>query len=162
VIAFRDMLPADRHFVVSAWTQSYKRSRSAGFIQAPDWYRVMDAQVELALVRPDVRTIVAYDPEADPAARADLLGFITFDGADEPPLVYYTYVKEHYRRAGNGRIWEGPGMARRLFAAAGIDPESRFFYACDTKTASELRRKIPLARFEPDRGRYPKHERRSR
>jgi hypothetical protein len=162
VIAFRDMLPADHHFVVSSWTQSFKHSRSAGFLQSSSWYRVMDAEVALALARPDVRTLVAYDPEADPSAKADLLGFITFDPVDAPPLVYYVYVKECYRRGGGGRIWEGPGVARRLFAAAGIDPAARFFYACETKTACHLRRKIPLARFEPDRGRYPKHERRSR
>jgi hypothetical protein len=162
VIAFRAMLPRDRPFVVASWTRSFRNSRSAGLIQSSHWFRIMDEQVTLALERPDVRTIVAFDPAADPALKADLLGFLTADTAGATPEVYYVYVKEHYRRAGHGRLWEGPGLARRLFAEAGINPAKPLLYVCETDVVGPLRPKIPMARFVPDFGRYPKSERRSR
>jgi hypothetical protein len=160
VIAFRPAAPGDRHFIVSTWSQSLKPSRYAGLIQAEDWYTVMDAQIGKALERPDVRTLVAFGPEAPEL----VLGYITFDALDRPPLVYFAYVKEPYRRGGNGRLWSGPGLARRLFSAAGIDPARPFFYACETEVVSRIRRdgKLTTARFEPNRGRYPKATRRSR
>lgn len=156
-IAFRPAEPADRHFVVSTWTQSYRGAFTAGLIQDEDWYRVMDEQVGKALDRPDVRTIVAVDAQA----REHLHGFLTADTEERPPLVYYAYVKAPYRRGGNGRLWEGPGIARGLFAAAGIDPSLPFNFVCSTPMVRVLQKKIPMARWLPLLGRFPKSERRS-
>lgn len=155
------MGPHDRHLVVSAWTQSYRTAHTAGMIQDEDWYRVMDEQVAKALDRPDVRTIVAYNP-AETDHIADLYGFITADTNESPPLVYYCYVKQAYRRGGNGRLWSGPGLARQLFAAMGVDPEMPFHYVCSTPMVRKLDRKIPLSKWTPLYGRFPKSERRNR
>lgn len=148
----------DRHFVISSWTQSYKAEPTAGFIQAEDWYRVMDEQIAKALARPDVQTVVAYNPRATDHV-ADLYGFITADLEEQPPLVYYVFVKKPYQRGGHGRLWK-VGMARQLFAAIGIDPTRRFNYVCSTAASRALERKIPMAAWRPLWGRYPKHERR--
>lgn len=161
MIAFRPMAAADRHLVISAWTQSYRTAHTAGMIQDADWYRVMDEQVDKALGRPDVRTVVAYDPDETDHI-ADVHGFITADTLEKPPLVYYCYVKQAYRRAGNGRLWSGPGLARQLFAAVGIDPNMPFHYVCSTPMVRKLDRKIPLAKWTPLYGRFPKSERRDR
>jgi len=159
LIAFRPMEERDRHFVVSSWTQSFKASPMAGFIQAEDFYRIMDLQIEKALQRPDVRTIVAYNPN-DTDHIADLHGFITADTEERPPLVYYVFVKAAYRRGGRGRLWEGPGLARRLFVAIGVDANKPFNYVCTTPTVRALQHKLPLAAWKPLWGRFPKHERR--
>lgn len=157
-IAFRPAELADQHFIVSTWTQSYRTAFTAGMIQEEDWYRVMDEQVAKALARPDVRTIVACNPDATGHV-ADLHGFITADTEERPPLVYYVYVKEAYRR-GSGRLWDGPGLARGLFAAIGVDPSRPFHYVCSTPMVRTLARKIPLAKWQALYGRFPKHERR--
>lgn len=158
-VLYRDATPADRHFVVSSWTQSYRTAFTAGMIQDDDWYRVMDPQVMKALERPDVRTVVACSSTATDHI-ADLFGFITVDTEERPPLVYYCYVKEAYRRAGNGRLWDGPGLARQLFAAVGVDPAQPFHYVCSTPSVRTLQRKIALSRWRPLFGRFPKNKRR--
>lgn len=155
MIEFRDATSgADRFFVVSSWTQSFRTANTAGFIQAEDWYRVMDEQVAKAMARPDVRTLVAAEGDG-------LYGFITADTEERPPLVYYVYVKEAYRRGGHGRLWDGPGLARQLFAAIGIDPTRPFHFVCSTPMVRTLERKIPLAAWKPLWGRFPKHERKA-
>jgi len=151
VIEFRDATAADRHFVVSSWTQSYRTAFTAGFIQEEDWYRVMDEQVAKAMARPDVRTVVA-------AEGGGLYGFITADVEERPALVYYVYVKAAYRRGGHGRLWDR-GLARQLFAAVGVDPALPFHYVCSTPMVRTLERKIPMAAWRPLFGRFDKHKR---
>jgi hypothetical protein len=96
------------------------------------------------------------------SAGADLLGFIVVDTVEKPALVYYVFAKEHYRRGGGGRIWRGPGLGRQLFAAAGVDPGQPFNFVCSTPICRMLERKIPMARWRPLLGRFPKSERRRR
>ena len=150
----------DARFVVDAWVATYRNAKTAGMIAVEDWYAVMIPQVWKVLRRPDVQTIVAaIDGAVDRVA--DLIGFITVDADDDPPLVYYVFIKEHYRRGGR-RIWPGPGAARQLFEAAGVDPMKPFNYVCSTPMCRILERKIPMARWMPALGRFPKHERRKR
>ena len=160
MIVYRPADAIDRHFIVSAWSQSYRTAFTAGMIQDEDWYSVMDAQIDKALSRPDVRAVVACTPDAERVA--DLLGFVVADTIEVPALVYYCYVKEHYRRGGNGRLWPGPGIARGLFAAIGVDPRMPFNYVCSTPMTRRLERSIPMARWQPLLGRFPKETRRSR
>lgn len=148
-------------FIADSWVSSYKDSDFAGLIQIEDWYRIMIPQVTKAMQRPDVRTIVAIESSGETGI-TDLLGFIVADTKEQPPLVYYVYAKGPYRRGGRGRIWEGPGIARSLFAAIGVDPGAPFRYACKTSIVTVLGRKIPMARFQPLLGRFPKAERRKR
>lgn len=150
----------DRHFIVDAWVRSYRGAFTAGMIQAEDWFAVMIPQVDKVLAKPDVAATVAYVPGVDRIA--DLVGFIVADPVDVPPLVYYVFTKEHYRRAGRGRLWGGPGIARGLFEAIGVNPSQPFNFVCSTPMCRQLARKIPLARWQPELGRFPKHERKNR
>lgn len=159
-IVYRPAEPDDRHFIVSAWAQSYRTAFTAGMIQEADWYGVMDDQVAKALDRPDVRAIVACARGVTDHV-ADLLGFVVADTEEQPALIYYCYTKEHYRRGGNGRLWPGAGIARGLFAAIGVDPARPFNYVCSTPMTRRLERKIPMARWQPLLGRFPKATRRN-
>lgn len=143
MIFYRPATASDRHFIVSAWTQSYRTAFTAGMISDGNWYEVMDREVGIALDRPDVRTLVA-------STDAGLLGFVTADTEERPPLVYFVYCKAPYRRM---------GIARGLLHAIGIDPSQQFFYVCSTPMVRTLARKIPLARWQPLYGRFPKAER---
>jgi hypothetical protein len=160
-LAFRPAGEHDQKFIVDAWISSYRDAKTAGLIQVEDWYAVMIPQIEKVLCRPDVRAIVAVIPGVTDRV-SDLVGFIVVDTEDNPALVYYVFVKEHYRRAGNGKLWSGHGVARALFAAAGVDPAKPFNYVCSTPMCRILERKIPMSRWTPQFGRFPKHERRSR
>lgn len=151
-IGHREALPADHRFVVKSWVASYRDSDSAGLIAVGDWYAVMVPQVTAAMSRPDVRTVLAYETtNDDPGSNA--YGFIVADTAERRPLVYYLYVKQPYRRS---------GVARGLFAAVGVDPGLPFDFVCMTEVVSTLRRKIPMARWTPRAGRFPKSETRNR
>lgn len=148
-IAYRDAEERDRRFIVSGWSASYRLAYSAGLIAMEDWAGIMHGQIEKILARPTTETIVAYETE-DPDPVADLQGFIAYELAHgQPPLVFYVYVKEAYRKG---------GLARGLFNAAHINPELAFDYACKTSVVAKLQRKMPLARWQPLRARFSKPE----
>lgn len=160
-IAFRPAGPEDHNWIVDAWVSSYRDAYTSGIVQVEDWYAVMIPTCEKILRRPDVRAIVATIDGATGHV-ADLAGFIVADTDENPPLVYYVYTKPHYRRGGGGKVWDGPGVARTLFAAAGVDPARPFNYVCSTPFCRTLERKIQMARWQPLLGRFPKAERRNR
>lgn len=147
-IAYRPAELDDAQFIVSAWCRSFKASRSAGMIAAEDWEAVMHRQVQKVVARPEVRTIVAFE-NTDPTF---LYGFIAGDTTDRPPVVFFCYVKEAFRRA---------GYARGLFAALGVDPTRRFAYTCWTPILHKLATKVPFAKHDPNLARYSKTEARS-
>lgn len=147
-VAFRPAEPQDQRFIVDSWVSSFRTSYSAGLIQIRDFHAVMWPQIERALARPDVRTIVAHETQETDHV-ADLYGFITADTSLSVPLVYYVFVKAPARRA---------RIAARLFAAIGVDPAKPFAYACKTAIVSQLARKIPMAKWQPLLARYPKTE----
>jgi hypothetical protein len=151
----------EHNFIVDAWVSSYRDAYTAGIIQVEDWYSTMIPTVEKILEKPDVRAVVAVVRGVTDHV-ADVAGFVVADTQEAPSLVYYVFVKEHYRRAGRGRLWGGPGIARGLFSAIGVDPAQPFNYVCSTPMVRTLKRKILLARWQPLLGRFPKHERRHR
>ncbi len=136
-IAYRPAELEDATFVVPQWSRCFKPSRSAGMIADEDWAKVMHPQIQKVLARPDVQTIIAYE-NTEPSF---LYGFITASPASSPQVVYFTVVKEAYRRA---------GYARGLFAAIGIDPASSFRFACWTPVIPKLQHAIPLAKHVPE------------
>ena len=145
-IAVRPIATADRRFVISSWVASTRHLRRSIVIQDADWWTLMFPQVEKAIDRPGVHTLVAYETD-DTDHVADLYGFITADTSESPPLVYFVYVKEAYRRA---------GIASRLFAAVGVNPSARFDYVVRVPLLSALSEKIPLAKHNPEPAIYPK------
>lgn len=149
MIAHRPADVGDHRFIVSSWVTSYRDADTSGFIQVEDWHALMYPQIEKALARPDVVATVAYET-SDPDRGADLYGFIVADVTERPALVYYLYVKQAYRRS---------GIARGLFEAIGVDPARPFHYVCSTPMASLLQRKIPMSRWMPRLGKFPKSER---
>lgn len=156
-LAFRPATSdSDKRFVLSSWLDASRTSYSSGLIQMQDWYAVMWPQLEKARTRDGMQTLVAYEA-TDPDF---LYGFIVADPSDQrvpdgdsvhyhPGLVLFVFVKQNFRRE---------GIARRLFAEVGIDPNGRFIYGCNTKTASKLSSKVPQARFAPLVARFPKEK----
>lgn len=159
-IAYRAAAREDHAFIVDSWVASYRDAFTAGIIQVEDWYGVMIPTVEKILRRPDVCATVACVVGASDHV-ADLCGFIVADVAESPPLIYYVFVKPHYRRGGRGRVWAGDGVGRNLFASIGVDPDRPFNYVCSTPMCRTLERKMPMARWQPLLGRFSKSERRS-
>lgn len=134
MISYRPATSADRAFIVSGWSASQRLTRDIPLITNRDWAAVWRPVVTGQLDRPGVETLVA--------AGEVLQGFIAFE---RPSYVLYCYVAQPFRRR---------GIARGLFAAAGIDPTSRFEYACRTRTSWECRDKIKLAHYDPFRARF--------
>lgn len=137
---------ADRTFVVSTWSSSYKKSYSAGLIHTDDWATVMRPQLERILEREGSTVLIACD-DGD---QGYFYGWIAGDVSGSTPIVYYVYCKEPYRRA---------GVAHSLFAALGVSPYQRFVYIC-RPTNPALLLKAQSARFNPLEVRYPKESRR--
>jgi hypothetical protein len=145
-ISHRPITADDRRFVVSAWSASYKDSHTAGMISTHRWAEVMHAEIERVLDQPGTQTLVAFEAK-DPTF---VYGFISGDPDASTPTVYYCYTKAAYRRQ---------GIARGMFSALGVDPTSRFLYACRTAVVSRLGGKLPAARFDPSTARYSKEQR---
>lgn len=138
---YRRATDDDRIFVDYGWLDSYRWAHAAGMIHMDDWKAIMLPQIARVRNRPRAVTMVAHEGDA-------LVGFIAAEPSNDPPLVFYVYVKESYRRA---------GVARGLFNAVGIDPSERFVYACKTAVITELARKLPRARFDPYAARFDEY-----
>jgi len=151
--ACRPMRPADRQFVISGWSSSYRVSDNAGLIGMSRWAEVMHREVAAIIDHPTTRTLVAEEPgEVDDRGQPFLYGFLVFAGVNlltpRQPYVHYCFVKTGFRR-GRARLGLERGIATQLFAAADIDPRRPFVYACRTDMLGDLARKIPLAEFNP-------------
>lgn len=150
IFTYRPALPDDRRFIVSGWSSSLRMTRDLPLITMADYADIMHPQIEKTLDRTGVQTIVA--------GGSVLAGFITFEcearlfddrGWANADYVFYVYVASFFRKR---------GVARDLFRTAGIDPASRFHYACRTHGSWELRSKIPLAHYSPMYARYSPEE----
>jgi GNAT superfamily N-acetyltransferase len=160
MIYTRPAIAADRPFVVSGWSSTYRSSRDE---TAPASLYARHKHEEIDFYMSRAETLVAhgetgvlfgfltYDPTTYARSRreVDVHGrsrrvFDTFYG-----YVLYVYVAAPFR---------GRGIARQLFAAAGINPMQRFGYLYRTRSSWELRSKVPLAEHEPFRARYEETE----
>lgn len=131
-IAFRPMVAADRQFVLSGWSSSYRTSIYAGLIRNSTWAEVMHRELGAIIDAPTTAVTVAIEPgELDHEGREFLYGFIA-TRTHGAPYVYYVYVKKPYRYPKPFKI------GRRLFAAAGIDPTEPFTSACSTALGDRL------------------------
>lgn len=148
IFSYRKATESDHPFIISGCSASLRMTRDVPLIAMIDWANVMHPQVERLLAR--AQCIVAEG--------SVLAGFIIFDrdtqvvaddGLHVSDYVYYVYVAQPFRRN---------GVARSLFHAAGIDPTSRFHYACRTLSSYELRRQIPNAKYSPFYARYSPEE----
>jgi hypothetical protein len=139
-LAYRPAAEPDMVLVVDSWVESYRTAHAAGLIAMEDWRDIMRAQVRKVLARPGGECWVAHKP-GDDGSGADLYGWLALERGHSIPLVHYVYVKQNYRR-----IF---GIGRGLFRAAGIDPAAEFSYTCKTAVVSDLRDKIPRARWTP-------------
>lgn len=131
-ISFRPMIAADRQFVLSGWSSSFRTSIYAGLISNARWADVMHREFGAVIDAPTTSVIVACEPgELDHEGREFLYGFIATRNRGEP-YVYYAYVKKPYR-------WPRPfRIGHRLFDAAGIDPAEPFTYAAGTAIGDKI------------------------
>ena len=190
-IVIRRATATDREFVLKSWADNYKMSHNAGPLPVKSfwvyedcptcggnvpvdrsyWPTMMAVLGEL-LARPGIEVHVAAVP--DEAPPDDIYGWIAIerdvwapkrqrvDGWTEEvmapleqALVHYVFVKQGFREH---------GVARRLFAAAGVDRAKTFFYSFSTATAAAAAKHrkadgtllLADARFDPRLSRFPK------
>lgn len=159
-LRYRPAEISDWPFLVESFLDSYRTAHAAGLIPMDAWHETMRPFWARILKRPGVTIRVASWAHED-SSLADVAGWIAVERDYEvlrkvqrfgrrvrrfvrcaEPLVLYVYVKELYRRR---------GIARRLCAAAGVDPSLPFRHATKTAVMRDLKEKglIPHTRFEP-------------
>lgn len=157
-INYREGKASDVPFVISSWSQSYRRSYSSGIIQMADWSEIMQDQIRKLLLRRGVDLVVAENPGAEEGL-ADVHGWLAYERGftvqsrerepdgwryqfveSESPVVHYVFVKEPYRRF---------GIAKGLFRAAGIDRIDHFYFTCKTAVVSRIGGKFPGGEWNP-------------
>lgn len=131
-IAFRPMVAADRQFVLSGWSSSYRTSIYAGLIRNSTWAEVMHREIGAIIDAPTTAVTVAIEPgEQDHEGREFLYGFIAARNHGAP-YVYYVYVKKPYR-------YPKPfSIGRRLFEAAGVNLGEPFTFASRTAIGDRI------------------------
>lgn len=153
----RPATPADRDFIVSTWSSSFRTSHYAGMISMRHYADVMHREIALVLDHPTTLTLVAEQPgEIDEHGRPFLYGFVSVAGRSKPdsaPYVYYVYVKSPYRR-GKERHGMDRGYGRQLLDAVGVRSCSPLRYAYQTSMSLQLAAKIPLGEWDPLPARY--------
>jgi len=150
----RPMRNADRQFVISGWSSSYRTSFHAGMLSMASYSDVMHREIARIIDHETTLTLVAEEPgETVDSGKPFLYGFIA---ARPPDYVYYVYVKAPYRE-GRRKFNLPQGYAEQLLRACRIEPTRHFSYACRTAYCSELSAKIPLAEFNPLPARYLEH-----
>lgn len=163
-VAYRPMAPADRDFVISGWSSSYRTSKFAGLLAMDTYAYVMHREVSRLIDHPRVRTTVAYEPgETIDGTKPFLYGFVAVGldpvqlGSAMVPHVLYLYVRGPYRRA-RSRLGAKVGHATALLAEAGVDLRSPFVYACETNVVTELGPQMaPLSEFNNLPARFLEH-----
>lgn len=166
-LVYRHATEPDLGFCVETFLDSYRDSHAAGLVPMDVWHEVMRPVWTRILSRPGVAIHVAAWAGEDDGV-ADLAGWIAVERGYEvsrsvqrfgkrcrrlvvakQPLVLYVFVKQLYRES---------GIARGLFAAAGVDPAAPFRHATKTAVMSDpkLAAKIPHAKWAPLIVRYPK------
>ena len=146
----RPMLDADRKFVRSGWSSSYRDSYDLPLIPMRGYADIMHPVIDGYLDHPKVRTLVAV------GSLGMLFGFISADATpyvadlrgvkrELDGYVFYLYVAGMFRRR---------GIARQLIAAAGIDPTRPFGFAASTFWNRKLRSKIPFAEYDTLHARF--------
>lgn len=129
--------PDDYRFILSGWSASQRLTRDIPLVPMEHWAAIWHPIVDRAITHHETRIIVAHGEVQH--------GFLAYW---DPSYVLYCYVAQPFRRR---------GIARGMFHAAGIDPASRFSYACRTKMSWELmvnQRKALLAHYDPFRYRF--------
>jgi len=170
----RRMRPEDLRLVIDSWLDSYRMSHMAGPIPMSMYDDVYRRVLRELVQRPDIVVIVAYEPGEEPPN--DIYGWICVerdawtranvrenglwvekDVRLEQPLVHYVNVKQAFR---------GHGVARALFAAAGVDPERRWTHTFSTAVVVKMRgrhrdgteRLYWRGHFDPRLARFPKKQ----
>lgn len=144
-IAYRRATREDMPFIVDSFLESFRTSHAAGLICMDDWRVVMTRQLSLLLARTGVEIHVAYHP-GDTDRVADLYGWVAVERSDPGPFVLYCYVKQAYRRLGVGKA---------LLRASGLEPTGSWSYAAKTAIVTKLTSKMPNAKWDPLRARFP-------
>jgi hypothetical protein len=119
-------------FVVESWLASYRASPWSGVV-TNNLYDAVYGDTIRQLFERGALCWVAHHPDDENHIIGFLVTEYTRDGV---PVVHYVFTKDYARRQ---------GVARSLFAAAGIDPKERFFYTFRTGSA----RAFPGGRYEP-------------
>ncbi len=144
-VAYRKATAADMPFVVDSFLESFRTAHAAGLVMMSDWRTVMTRQLALMFGRRGTEVWVAHHP-SDTDHKADLYGWLALaKPPGEPPLVFYCYTKQAFRRM---------GLARGLLNAAGVDPTGEFDYAAKTAVVTKLAPKMPRAKWNPIRARF--------
>jgi len=150
VATIRPMTPADRQFVRSGWSASYRTARDLPLIPMKGYADIMHPIIDSYLDDPRVQTLVAAGD------LGVLFGFVSVDprhyvteirneDLELAGYVYYLYVAGPFR---------GRRIAKQLLAAAGIDRTAAFGFAASTPWSRKLRSKIPFAELDTLRARF--------
>ena len=136
-ILYHPATAADRPFILSDCSRSYKHSHSAGMTPEELWAENAHKSIAVYLDRPTTITIMACDP----ANQEVRLGFVCADIVSRTfPYVYYLYVAQPFRRM---------RIANALLARAGVDRSKPLTFLCKTPTSIKLAAKAPLAKHDP-------------
>jgi GNAT superfamily N-acetyltransferase len=148
-IVYRHAERPDREFIVSTWSSTYKASHFSGPVYTDRYASVMHEAFGNVLDRPEATALIACERDDPDFFYGHIVGEVQ---RGEAPIVHYVFVKAPYRQT---------GIARGLFAALGVDPNSYFVFTCNNGTAIDMvkDRKI-RGRFDPNGIRYSKANRR--
>lgn len=107
MLPVRDARVSDHAFIIDAWKRSFEGAAAVRMCDRDHYRAEMTTVIRKLLGKPDVFTLVAYDPEDE----NHLVGFACMTRDDVGAELHYVYVKKDFR---------GRGIARALIGSAPI------------------------------------------
>lgn len=140
-VDFRPPSPSDKNFILSSWTESFRRSPWSGTLPDKPFYDEMRAHLSELMLRPSTSILCCFAPGEQPPN--DVLGWVCFEA--DKLVLHYVYVKHAFR---------GEGVARALLKRSGLSGGT---YTHKTKSAVDYVKAHSGWKYDPRHARYDLH-----